>query len=415
MKTAPWTRDEVALLADGSIGNAQISVMLKRSEAAVRGKRQRLGLSSPKDALTYAEDKTRQANDYWRGQFKALSKKYAQALKETSATKQLVDLATTLAPKSYAAPKLEVRSRKADGSAQSAVLLLSDCHVGQVVEASQTLGYGGYNFPTFLARLKFLEDGVISIIQDHTTTDIDELVVCLGGDLIDGALDHGAEVGQHSTLFEQVYGAGHALAQFLRNLSAVVPKIRVYNTTGNHPRLPNQKRTPTDGRFSNFDLFLASYVEALVKDILSIEWSLDKQPSTIFDVQGFKFLLAHGDNLRGGDRALGIPNHAVGRAISSTNQLFGKNCEPSPNYYLVGHLHRSIVLPHARGSFIVNGGFVGTDSYGLAGGFSPVDPSQTFFFVHPKFAKTATYDIQLKFAKVGKVCPYLLPQTFLPK
>jgi hypothetical protein len=83
--------------------------------------------------------------------------------------------------------------------------------------------------------------------------------------------------------------------------------------------------------------------------------------------------------------------------VSSTTQLYGKHDQPSPHYYLMGHMHRGIQLPHERGSVLVNGGFPGLDGYGLTNGFSPVDPSQLFFFVHPKFGKTATYDIQLKF------------------
>lgn len=411
-----WSPSQIAMLKSDN-SNKAVAALLGISEAAVRGKRQRLGVVTPTPApTTFVEDKKRADDTYWKEQHRVLKTKYDQALKHGSVVEQLVGLASDLAPRSYdPRPSVVPSDRKRGGSPQSAVLLLSDTHIGQVVEPGQTLGYGGYNFPTFLARLKFLEDGVTSILQDHTTTKIDELVICLGGDLIDGALDHGSEVGQHSTLFEQVYGGGHAIAQFLRNLSAVVPKIRVFSTNGNHPRFPHQKKVPTNNRFSNLDLFLASYVQALTKDITTIAWSLDKQPFTIFDVQGFKFHLSHGDHLRGADRALGIPNHAIGRSISSTAQLFGKGGEESPHIFLTGHWHRSIILPHAKGSFIVNGAFVGLDGYGLSAGFSPVCPTQTLFLMHPKYGRSATYDIQLKFAKVGPRSPYVLPQTFLPE
>lgn len=417
MKTNSWTKNDIELLKDKTLCNSAVAIVLNRSEAAVRGKRQRLGIGTPEvkpPPTTFTEDKSKADSSYWMEQHRVLKSKYDQALKHGSVTEQLVGLAKNLAPKSYDPfPPYSILKKSGPGAAQSAILLLSDTHVGQVVTADQTLGFGGYNFEIFLARLKFLEDGVTSILKDHTTTKIDELVICLGGDMIHGALDHGAEAAQHSTLFEQFYGAGHALALFLRNVARVVPRVRVYSTCGNHPRWKSQHKMPTDNRYSNLDLFLAAYVEALTRNIPQISWSLDKQPFTVFDVQGFKFHLSHGDHLRGGDKALGIPNHAVGRAISSTTQLFGKYGETAPHYYLTGHLHRSIVLPHAKGSFIVNGGWPGIDGYGLAGGFSPVDPTQVFFLVHPKFGKTATYDIQLKFAPVGPR-PYVLPETFIP-
>jgi hypothetical protein len=132
----------------------------------------------------------------------------------------------------------------------------------------------------------------------------------------------------------------------------------------------------------------------------------------VFDVQGFTFFAGHGETLRGGDKMLGIPNHAVGRTVSTVTQLFNKHNLQSPSYYLYGHLHRNISLPHATGDVIVNGGFVGVDGYGLSEMFTPVDPMQKLFFVHPVYAKTATYDISLKFAEVGERTPYEIPAGF---
>lgn len=424
-----WNDDILRKLVEAGMSNAEIAKRLGKSQAAIRGARQRMvkRQALPKPAIsasgetavpsetTYEQDQERAGEGYWKRQFQTLRSKYDRALMEQSATDRLVALAKDLAPMSYQpAVYTPPAERSGPGSAQSALLLLSDTHVGQVIKPNQTIGYGEYNFPTYLARLKFAERAVASIVTDHTTTKLDELVVCLGGDMIHGALNHGAEAGQHSTLFDQFYGAGHSLAQFLRNLAALVPKVRVYCTVGNHPRWQNQHKMPTENRYSNLDHFLYAYIEALTRDVPAIEWNLDKQPFCLFDVQGFKFHLSHGDHLKGGDKALGIPNHSVGRLVSSTAQLFGKNGVPSPHYFLVGHLHRGIALPHARGSVLVNGGFPGVDGYGLAGGFSPVDPTQLFFLVHPKFGKTATYDLQLKLAVVGPTLAYDIPKTFAP-
>jgi len=398
----PWTPDQIDLLTS-ALTNKEIALRTGRSEAAVRGKRQRItgqvtGQVTGHVAVptSFEEDKKRVGGDYWKREYDALFTKYEKALKQSSVTDALVELAKSLAPVSYDPHPTFTSRPSGAGSAQSAVLILSDTHVGQVISPNQTLGFGGYNFTTFLNRLQFLQDGVRSIVQDHTTTQIDELVICLGGDMIDGALQHGAEAKQKSTLFSQFYGAGHALAQFIRNVAPLVPRIRIYCAVGNHPRWQNQHKMPTDNRYSNLDQFLYAYVQALTKEISSVDWTLNEQPFALFNVQGFRFHLSHGDHLRGGDKALGIPNHAVGRLVSSTSQLYGKHDQPSPHYFLMGHMHRGIQLPHARGSVLVNGGFPGLDGYGLTNGFSPVDPSQLFFFVHPKFGKTASYDIQLK-------------------
>lgn len=415
-----WTENDDKVLRENS-NDAFVAAFLHRSEAAVRGRRQRLGLVNPRilsgtcpepEPATFEQDANRHRSEYWRGQYKALEKKYEQSLKQNSVIEQLVERAANLAPLSYQCAPQELRPVSHTGKPQSAVLLLSDTHVGQVVNPKQTLGFGLYNFEVFLARLKFVEDAVRSILHDHTNTEVPELVVCLGGDMLHGALNHSAEAAQHVTLFSQFYAAGHALAQFLRNLAPIVPRIRIQTAVGNHTRWGHQHKMPTHNRYSNLDQLLYALIQALTREISTIEWNLTQQPFSLFDVQGFLFHLSHGDNLRGGDKALGIPNHAVGRLVSANSQLFGKLERPSPHYYLTGHLHRDIVLPHSRGSVIVNGGFAGLDGYGLMENFSPVDPTQCFFLVHPKFGKTATYSIQLKFAEVAATRPYIIPGDF---
>jgi len=361
----------------------------------------------------YAQDKAIAREDFWKREHDLLKRKYDKALKEQAAVERLVSVARELAPTSYAALPPVVRCSEGKGKPQSALLFLSDTHVGKIVLPEQTMGFGEYNFEVFLARLKFYEEAVSSILRDHVSTKLDELVIAMGGDMLDGALKHAAEVGQQVTLFQQYFGAGHAFAQFIRNLAPLVPRVRIYCTVGNHTRWADQHKMPTENRYSNLDSFVYAYTQALTRDIENVWWTMDTQPFSLFPVQGFMFHLSHGDQLRGGDRALGIPNHAVGRMVSSTTQLYGKIGTPSPHYYLVGHLHREIVLPHARGSVIVNGGFPGIDNYGLASGFSPVDPKQVFFLVHPRYGKTATYDIELKFAKASAVRPYNIPGNYV--
>lgn len=360
---------------------------------------------------TLDDDITLKSNSHWRREFNKLLKKYDKLAERSSAVDQLVQDIKDVAPVSYkSAPRVIAATRKrSTSSPQSAVFVLSDTHVGKVVTPDQTLGFGCYNFTSFLARLRYCEESIKSILADHVTTDVDELVLPILGDMLDGALNHGAEVGQHHTLFEQYFAAGHAIGQLIRNLSAVVPKVRIYTAVGNHTRWQNQRKMPTDNRYSNLDQFLYAYLEALTKDLKNVEWNLNFQPFCIFDVQNFVFHGSHGDHLRGGDKALGIPNHAVGRSISATSQLFGKAGKTSPQYYLTGHLHRSISLPHATGQFIVNGGFPGVDNYGLMSNFQPVDPTQKFFMVHPKFGISASYDLQLKFATEDMADAYEIP------
>lgn len=410
-----WTASDLALAKDLTVPNVQVARLTGKSPAAVRGIRQRLAADSsePEAPATYEQDRETAKVALQKRHEKDLLTKYKKALEERAVVDVIVEAIRDTAPVSYSpVPQIVRRSSSGKGRPQTLLLLLSDCHVGAVVRPEQTGGSGCYNFSVFLARLHFYQCAIESIVRDHTTTPVEEIVLLLGGDMLDGALAHGAECGQENTIFTQFHSAGHAIAQFIRNISALAPGVRVYCTAGNHTRFQNQKKMPTSQRFSNFDTFLYSLIQALTRDLSTVSWHLDEQPVADFSVYGFHFRLFHGDTLRGMDRAMGIPSHSIGRMISATTSICEKEGRPAPSWYICGHLHREISLPTAKGAVLVGGAFVGLDGYGLSQNFTPVDPSQMLFFVHPKFGRTASYQISLKHAVVTDEPPYTIPGGF---
>src|SRR6267142_642846 len=288
-----WTDAEIALFE--TLSDAEISERTGRKFNTVRGARQRFKSNSKEKETGYDEDLARASNEVWEKKYRALSSKYDRAVHEACVTRQLVDEIKDIAPKSYlTAPAIQKIRPASESTPQAAVLLFSDTHVGKIVQPEQTLGLGRYDFPTFLARLKYLEESTISILNNHTPSGVDELIIAMLGDMLDGALAHGVEAGQTSTLFSQFYGASHAIAQFLRNLALHVPVLKIQTVVGNHTRWQNQKRMPTENRFSNLDQFAYAMIQALTKDIKHIEWNLNQQPIAIFSVKGFVFKAFHG-------------------------------------------------------------------------------------------------------------------------
>lgn len=421
--TAKWTEEQAnQLKAQRAAGErlGEIAKSLGRTRGAVSSKLDSLPLDekvwlkrpavSPKTTVEIPGEADKLA--YWRNRARQLEGDISGREAERTATEILVDEVMSLAPKSYnPAPATPQPVTRGTGAPQSAVLMFSDTHIGQIVTEDQTLGLGNYSFDIFLRRLARLERSVASILMEHTTSGVSEIVVAMLGDLLHGALVHSVEAGQVNTLFSQFYSAGHAIAQFLRNLSTLAP-LRIYTAVGNHPRWQNQHKMPTSNRFSNLDQFLAAYVQALLKDCPRVVIHLDKQPFARFAVQGWQFLAGHGDHLRGGDKNLGIPNHAIGRNVQVHSQLALRAGQPIPNYFLVGHLHRPITLPTTLGEFIVNGGFPGLDGFALMEAFNSSHPSQKFFLVHPKFGRSATYDIRLDLGD-GEPHHYTLPGEFV--
>lgn len=341
-------------------------------------------------------------------EFKVLKAKYQQTLERVSAVDRLVEKAQDLIVSYQPMPLLKRKVLPAKkGSPESAVLMLSDSHVGQVVKGNQTLGFGDYNFQRFAERLKYIEDRVVSILANNINTKIDELVIFMLGDMLHGNLAHSKEITRGMTLFDQWHAASHCYSQFLLHISQHVEKIRIYSAVGNHSRFGNQKKMPTEQRYSNFDHFLYAMVKQMVSRQSNIYFNLDNQPFCYVDIKGSKFLGMHGDHLRGGDKQMGVPIHSIARQLSGMTQLYESRGLEAPHYWLMGDKHRKIDLPTVKGEWMVNGSFVGDDNFSLTLATSS-DPMQRFFGVHPKYRTTWSYNLKVKHAPALREIPYQL-------
>ena len=100
----------------------------------------------------------------------------------------------------------------------------------------------------------------------------------------------------------------------------------------------------------------------------------------------------------------------MGRELSTRSQMYAAAGRSPINYWLTGHLHKEIEVPHTNGKIFVNGGFPGVDGYGIMENFTAVDPTQRFFFVHPTYGVTAQYSLSLKHAKLEDSNRYWIPE-----
>jgi predicted MPP superfamily phosphohydrolase len=300
--------------------------------------------------------------------------------------------------------------RVAHRSVESAVLTVSDCHCGKVIEPKHTLGFGHYNPRVYLDRLKHLETTVLTLMDQHIRSHVDRLYVLFLGDLVEGQLDHAEEIPQRTLMADQALLAISSLWQFLANLSRTVP-LEVYGVGGNHARWPNQKKPPTAGRWSNWDMVVLGALEAMAQatGLDRVRFHLGEGAFEVFNIGPWRVKIGHGDHLKGGDKAMAIPAHAIGREINATTQRYASRNEQAPDYYLVGDKHRHLSVPTARGRYMINGAFFEADEYAMTSNFTPGRPHQQFFGLHPKVGQTWTYPIWLDLAPSGNALPYPLP------
>ena len=330
-------------------------------------------------------------------------RKYKQALQGDIGVERLCQAIRENAPRAYeTAPMIGLGRRTTEEtSPQTAVVLLGDTHVGKVVYPNQTLGFGKYDIQTYLDRLQTLEDTVVSILTEHVVCEIPELYVIMLGDMIDGALNHGNEADQMTTITKQVSIAGHSLAQMIRSWKQYFPKITIVPVCGNHTRMTHQKRVPAKNKNSSFDTMTYELAAALTRDLPGVEWQMSDEPSKLVTINGSVFYVSHGDHLQGGDKALGLPSHSIARQLMNLTQNLASRGSEIPHYYCFGHFHREMTLPHANGKIFVNGGFPGPDEFGMRENFPMVPAEQKLLLVHPKFRVNANWPIFLEHAPEG--------------
>ncbi len=275
-------------------------------------------------------------------------------------------------------------SVKSSSGSATAVLMLSDLHFGQVISPEQTNGKGGFNSEIALRRISATVDATIAYIEERRVNrNIDELVILLGGDIVEGELGHGTLTDMEVT--EQVLFAEEALDTAINTIiNSANVDARVVCVSGNHDRLPNFRRVPCDNRMlRSWDYLIYNQ---LAKHNKQIPFTIAQGYIAEFDVYKYKCLLAHGDDGISYGGGIGGISPSLLKWDNRQKQTFNHH------YSYLGHWHQPTLVENR---IIVNGGLPGTANYthnkGLFG-----SPSQTLSFIDSEYGLNSFHVINLK-------------------
>lgn len=427
MKTQLWTKAEISrLLSMLEAGHpaSEMASLLQRTEASVRHKLLSLGYSSRRlvadnDLANESPDDTEQerlVNPQVMAQQAQVELERMEMRRENRAL--LNDCKTDLLedrivaefrsrlldyPLRVVVPPLPVVSKAGTVTDDVAVVVISDCHIGQVVDRRETEADLAYNPAVFLARLHHLEIEVARIINQHP---VREVVVLFAGDIVHGQLGHSLEDNLTLPIATQSDLALHAFVPFLTRLSRLVERVQVHGVGGNHGRWPGTRKMPTERRWSQLDTIFYQSLQAVCQvNLANVHFEERFSARRLIDIGKFRMLLLHGDQLRGGTYS----SSGIQREMQRWLQRTVQTGQRPPNLIVLGDKHVSANLPVGLGEALINGSFVGEDVFSQ--NFAPSPPSQTLFFVNPDFGKTETHVIPLKSARVGEALPYNLKPT----
>ena len=270
--------------------------------------------------------------------------------------------------------------KQSSGSEEQMVELLSDWQLGH-----KTISF---NYEVAKKRVQRLLDSTLKIANIHRASyPINTINLFLLGDFIQsesvGYLVDLSEL--EGILIDQVFQqAVPLLVDYIQNIAQYFQKVNVYCTRGNHGRLSKGSSEKT-----NWDDVIYKTLEIKFQDDERIHFDIAREFYQVVKIWDWKFLLTHGDQVRGG--SYNIPLYALLQRM-----LRWATAMPFKwNTLCVGHWHNFAYLEQNQQFLIVNGTLVSDDEYVRKSYGWNASTSQVLFSVHPRRGITWMYKLNL--------------------
>ena len=270
----------------------------------------------------------------------------------------------------------------------TAVLMLSDLHLDEVVNKAEMDGINEYNRAIAEVRLHRVVESTVKLLKRYVAgVEIDGLVLAILGDIITGVIhDELARTNEAPPSASVVYWVPllASAIKYLRDQLQV--PIHVPAVDGNHDRFygkPHHKQRALTSLAWIIYNWLADHLDGEE----GITFNLTQSAEQVVSVYNTRLMLSHGDSFRSQGGIGGLYPSLLKWLLrrhdqyASTSQDF--------DYALIGHWHQSL----AGQDFFVNGSLKGYDEYAKALGFKFEVPKQHLFIVTPERGITGRYEV----------------------
>jgi hypothetical protein len=327
-----------------------------------------------RDELALAKRKIRE--------LKAENRRLAQESETAALVKSLIG---NLNARPFDPPRWLARKPNRKLKHGTPTLMLSDLHHGEVVRPEETSGANIFNMEISRNRIKrVVEQAVYLLDSKFQNPEYPGFVLACGGDMLSGNIHEELRETNEAPIFDALCDLAEVLAAAITLLAERFGKVYVPWVVGNHGRLdrkPRMKRGPAD----NYEYMLGHHIAAKLGGDKRITVDVADGYSTRYVVHGTRYLLHHGDGLRGGTGITGPllawmrGDHKLRKQRESMSQ-WGQ-ADHSYDQMLIGHFHTYCALPR----LVVNGSIKGFDAYAAKMGFDFEPPRQALWLTHPKW------------------------------
>jgi hypothetical protein len=287
-------------------------------------------------------------------------------------------LETVLATKDCVARKKLRPGGKVSRGQATAILCCNDWHVEGCVTRESVDGANEFNLAIADRRIRRTWQKALYLLDfARHISNIRELVVWLGGDLINGAIHEELEESNFLGPAEAVlYVQDHVAAGLdLLLREAKVDSITVVTSYGNHGRTTKKRRISTGYRHS-WEWLAYSNLARHYRHTSKVTFKVEQGYHNWLDIQGHDVRFHHGDAIRyaGGVGGVTIP---LRKKIAQWNKRRKAQLD------VIGHFHQFI----DGWDFVGCGCLVGYDAYALEIGAEFQQPTQTFLVIDRDYGK----------------------------
>ena len=253
---------------------------------------------------------------------------------------------------------------------ETEVLVLSDLHLGKkVILEGQT------TFDKDIAEQRFKDiiSGMLHLNESYIRPNhsIDELVILLLGDIVDGELIYtGQSYNQDLPLLDQLILAAELIKKELINpASKMFGSVRVVSVCGNHGEVRSDRGEHVMHPKTNFDTVAALMLQMGCADLKNVAFEIATTILHTTMIRNWKFLLAH--NLPSANQ-------------TAFRKKYGGLFERFRFDVVVhGHWHTPELTYYNTKPILQNGSLPGVDDYSIELAFNTV-PTQLLFTVSDK-------------------------------
>lgn len=274
-------------------------------------------------------------------------------------------------------PEWVVKKPKGHNVTGIPTLLASDWHWGEVVDPNQIGGVNEYNIKIAQQRARaFIETSIDLLKNRFNNPKYEGVVFALGGDMFSGNIHDELATTNDMEVMPAVLDLWGTLVWCIEVLADEFGKVFVPCVSGNHGR--NTHKIQNKNRnYTNFDWLLYQFLNKRFENDKRVNFFIPDGSDAYYQVYGYKYLLTHGDQFRGGDGVIGC----LGAIIRGDHKKRSRNAQIDQEYdtMLIGHFHQLIQLQR----LIVNGSLKGYCEYAYSNNFGFEPPRQALWITHP--------------------------------